>query len=104
LEAKRENMVEEKKHTDIGIAALVLGIVGIVITFIPSVSIISIPIAILAVVFGYMARKRGDSYGLVGLILGIIIIVFVVVSIILAIIFHVWISGWSPSAMPLLIP
>ena len=97
-------MVEEKKHTDVGIAALVLGIVGIVMTFIPFVSIISIPTAILAVVFGYMARKCGDSYGLVGIILGVIILILVVVSVILAAIFHVWIGGWSPHAMPLPAP
>lgn len=87
------------KHTDIGIAALILGIVGIILRFIPWISILAIPIAVLTIIFGYMARKRGDSYGLVGIILGVIILIFVVVSVILAAIFHIWISGWSPPAM-----
>lgn len=78
-------MVEEKEHTNIGIASLILGAVGIILVFLPLIGlpfrsdIVAIPIAILAVVFGYFARKRGDSYGRIGLILGIITLIVMIV-------------------------
>lgn len=78
-------MVEEKEHTNIGIAALVLGAVSIILVFLPWIGlpfrsdIVAIPIAILAMVFGYFARKRGDSYGRIGLILGVITLIIMIV-------------------------
>ena len=47
------------------------------------VGIVAIPIAILAVVFGYFARKRGDSYGVTGLILGVITLLLIIAFVIL---------------------
>jgi len=78
-------MVEKEEHTNIGIAAVVLGILGIILLFLPWIGlpfrsdIVAIPIAILAAVFGYFARKRGDSYGRIGLILGVITIIIMIV-------------------------
>ena len=78
-------MMKEKEHTNVGIIALVLGVVGIILIFLPWIGlafrsdIVAIPIAILAVVFGYFARKRGDSYGHIGLILGVITLIIMIV-------------------------
>ena len=78
-------MVEKEEHTNIGIAAVVLGILGILLLFLPWIGlpfrsdIVAIPIAILAAVFGQFARKCGDSYGVVGLILGVIILIIMIV-------------------------
>ncbi len=82
-------MVEEKEHTTIGIASVILGVVSIILIFLPWIGlpfrsdIVAIPIAILAVVFGYFVRKRGDSYGLIGIILGVITLIVIMVIIIL---------------------
>jgi hypothetical protein len=73
-----KHMSEKKENTNIGIAALVLGSIGIILVFLPWIGlpfrsdIVAIPCAILAVVFGYFARKQDDSYGRMGLILGVI--------------------------------
>ncbi len=78
-------MVEKEEHTNIGIAAVVLGILGIILLFLPWIGlpfrsdIIAIPIAILAAVFGQFARKRRDSYGSIGLILGVITLIIMIV-------------------------
>ena len=78
-------MVEKEEHTNIGIAAVVLGILGIILLFLPWIGlpfrsdIIAIPIAIFAVVFGQFARTRGDSYGIIGLILGVLILLIMIV-------------------------
>ena len=80
-------MVEKEEHTNIGIAAVVLGILSIILLFLPWIGlpfrsdILAIPLAILAVVFGQFARKSGDSYGIIGLILGLItltIMIFII--------------------------
>ena len=86
----------EGAHTGIGTAALILGIIGIIIIWIPFVSIASIPIGILAVIFGalaYWGQNRRDTYGLAGFILGLITIVLLIVSIIIAATVYVYVSG-----------
>lgn len=80
-------MVEKEEHTNIGIAAVVLGILGIILLLLPWIGlpfrsdILAIPLAILAVVFGQFARKHGDSYGIIGLILGLITLTIMIVII-----------------------
>ncbi len=80
-------MAEKEEHTNIGIAAVVLGILGVILLLLPWIGlpyrsdIVAIPIAILAVVFGQFARKRGDSYGIIGLILGVITLIIMIIII-----------------------
>lgn len=80
-------MVEKEEHTNIGIAAVVLGILGILLLFLPWIGlpfrsdIVAIPMAIFAVVFGQFARKRGDSYGVIGLTLGVVTLILMIVII-----------------------
>ena len=77
--------IQATKHTNLGVAALVLGILGIVMTFLlpvvlgdPIFALFAIPFAVLAISFGFMAMKVGDSYGRVGLFLGVITIILAV--------------------------
>jgi drug/metabolite transporter (DMT)-like permease len=80
-------MVEKEEHSTIGIAAVVLGILGILLLFLPWIGlpfrsdIVAIPLAILAAVFGQFARTRGDSYGIIGLTLGVITLLIMIVII-----------------------
>ena len=62
---------------------MILGIIGLASLFVPYVQIISIPCAVLALVFGYQARKANpeDSKAKTAIILG-----WVTVGVILAII------------------
>jgi hypothetical protein len=82
---KEIKMVDEKEHTNIGRAAFVLGAVSIVLVFLPWIGlsfrsdVVAVPMAILAVVLGYFARKHGDSYGRIGLVLGVITLIIMVV-------------------------
>lgn len=57
-----------------GKAALILGISAFVLAFIPVIGILSIPAAILAIIFGSQASKanKADAQGKTGMILGII--------------------------------
>jgi hypothetical protein len=77
-------MVKEIEHTNGGIAALVLGILGLILIFLPWMGlpfrsdILAIPIAILAVVLGNFARKYEDNYGNIGLVLGVITLIIII--------------------------
>ena len=72
------------------IAALVLGIVGLVISFIPGISIVGPICAIVGVVLGVIARKKAKEAGqptgmaTAGMILSIICLAIAVVSVIVA--------------------
>ncbi|MCL2860406.1 MAG: DUF4190 domain-containing protein [Oscillospiraceae bacterium] len=81
-DVKQEEVKEIKKEekTGLSIASMVLGIVSIVlICFIW----ISIPCAILAVIFGFIGRKKGGKgMATAGLVLGIITLVFCILGII----------------------
>ena len=75
-------------HTGSGITAFVLGILGVIMIFLPSIAfgdpffaIVAMPFAILAIVFGFIARKRGDGYGLIGLALGTIALILAILFI-----------------------
>ena len=91
-------MVEKEEHTNIGIAAVVLGILGIILLFLPWIGlpfrsdIVATPIAILAAVFGQFARKHGDSYGIIGLIFGVITLIIMIVILILTT--PVYVESW----------
>src|SRR5688500_2547679 len=57
-----------------GIAALVLGIVGLLISFIPLVGIVGIVLTLLAILFGAIGLRKREGRGLAiaGLVLGVI--------------------------------
>ena len=74
-----EQPANEAKEESKGmsVAALVLGIVSLVLI---CIWYISIPSAILAIIFGIIGRKKGArGMGTAGLVLGIITIVFIVI-------------------------
>lgn len=67
----------EKESKGMSVAALVLGIISLVLI---CIWYISIPSAILAIIFGIIGRKKGArGMGTAGLVLGIITIVFIVI-------------------------
>ena len=88
--------MKSDKHTNLGVAALVFGIVGILMIlslylqviipyrFIsiiindPIYALFVLPFAILAIGFGIPARKRGDTYGTNGIILGVITLILTI--------------------------
>ena len=107
----------EKTHTTFGKVSLVLGIISFLLNlFSPIiflffwyravhsalifelsispvlmylVNMFLLPTAIVAIILGFMARKQGDKYGLIGLILGLIVIIIFIIFMILAAIMYV---------------
>lgn len=102
--------MEEKTYNIFGKVSLILGIISfllllfspIVLLFVgnvmPStlifelsispvldyiVKLFLLPMAIIAIILGLIARKQGDKYGLIGLILGSIVIIFFIILIVL---------------------
>lgn len=74
VEPKVEKSAESK---GMSIAALVLGIISLVML---CVWYISIPCAILAIIFGILGRKKGGKgMGTAGLVLGILTVAFVII-------------------------
>ncbi len=83
--------------SDKGKTAMILGIIGAACLLIPFLAIASIPLAILAIVFGNQAKKENpnDSKAKTGVILGWITIGLVVLALILVVaILATW-SGWG---------
>lgn len=56
------------------VAALVLGIVGLVLSFVPCLGMYALPLTLLAVVLGAMAMKapKGRGMAIAGLVCGIV--------------------------------
>lgn len=50
--------ITEKRQSALGVTSLVLGIIAIIIAFIPFLNIISLPIAVVAIVFGIITVVR----------------------------------------------
>lgn len=65
----------------LSIAAMVLGIIGIVLSFIPIINNIAFVLGILALIFGIIgiARKVGKGKAIAGLVLGILSIIITLV-------------------------
>jgi hypothetical protein len=109
-ENQRLKYMEEKTYNIFGKVSLILGIISfllllfspIVLLFVgnvmPStlifelsispvldyiVKLFLLPMAIIAIILGLIARKQGDKYGLIGLILGSIVIIFFIILIVL---------------------
>ena len=53
---KEEN--NEKRQSALGITSMILGIIAIIISFVPFLNIISLPTAIIAIVFGIITVIR----------------------------------------------
>ncbi len=78
-EVVEEQKAEENKEESKGmsIAALILGIVSLVML---CIWYISIPCSILAIIFGILGRKKGGKgMGTAGLVLGIISVVLMII-------------------------
>lgn len=84
----------KNEHTQMGIASLVLGVLGLILYFIGWFffsfvdnrlygMVIGLILSILAINLGYIAKKRGDSYGNYGMILGGFVIILTIIIIIL---------------------
>ena len=87
-------MVKEKEHTNIGVASIIFGILGLILYFIGWFFysfvdnrlygiIIGIILGIIAIILGYLAKKQGDNYGTYGLSLGVLILIIGVVTFLL---------------------
>ena len=68
--------ITEKRQSALGVTSLVLGIIAIIIAFIPFLNIISLPIAVVAIVFGIITVVRLSVKKVIsGIILSILAIV-----------------------------
>ncbi len=95
---KQSLLPKGKEKGNLGQAALILGIVGLVTLVIPYASIVSIPCIILALVFGYQARKANpqDRKAKTAIILGWIGVGLIVLAVVLLIaILASWSGGWG---------
>ncbi len=76
------------KHTNVGYASLFMGIVGILVFFVPITPSDKIPVIFLDIViggvaaaFGGKAVDRGDNFGTIGLIIAAIVIILCIVTV-----------------------
>lgn len=77
-EKKNKEDITEKRQSALGITSLVLGIIAIIIAFIPFLNIISLPTAIIAIVFGIITVIRTSvkkAFAISGIILSVLAIV-----------------------------
>lgn len=66
--------MEEKKKSGLGTASLVLGIIGIVLSFVPIINNIAFILGVLSIIFGIvcLCKKASKGLAIAGLILGIL--------------------------------
>jgi len=85
-------MINTNKHTQIGIASIALGLLGLFFyiigwfffSFVDNRlygMILGLILSILSIVMGYLANKNGDSYGKYGMILGGFTIIITIILI-----------------------
>ena len=70
--------ITEKRQSALGVTSLVLGIIAIIIAFIPFLNIISLPTAVVAIVFGIITVIRisvKKAFAILGIILSVLAIV-----------------------------
>lgn len=95
---KQSLLPKEKEKANLGQAAFILGLVGLVTLVVPFGSLVSIPCIILALVFGYQAKKANpqDKKAKTAIILGWIGVGLIVLAMILLIaIIASWSGGWG---------
>lgn len=72
-------MEQQKGGSGLSIASMVLGIIAVVLC---CIAYISIPCAILAIIFGIIGRKRdGKGMAITGLVLGIVAISLYIIAV-----------------------
>jgi uncharacterized membrane protein len=87
-------MKEKNKKTPVGMASILLGILGLILYFIGWFFysfvdnrlygiVIGLIFGILAIILGYIAKKKGDNYGTYGLYLGILIVIIALLTVLL---------------------
>ena len=87
-------MVKDKEHTNIGIASIILGILGLILYFIGFFFFsfvdnrlygmgIGVILGIIAVILGYIAKKEGDNYDTYGMYLGVLVIIIALITVLL---------------------
>jgi len=87
-------MVKEKEHTNVGIASIIFGILGLILYFIGWFffsfvdnrlygMISGIILSIVAIILGYLAKKQGDNYGTYGIYLGVLVIIVALITVLL---------------------
>lgn len=81
-----------KRHSGFGVAALVLGIISVIMSAIIIFYFIGIILGILAIIFGAVGYwgKWKDKYGLAGFICGLVALILAIIWIVLA--WLVWTS------------
>lgn len=69
--------MKEEKKTGFSVASMVLGIIGICLSFIPIINNVSFILGVLSVIFAIVSlvKKSGKAKAIVGLILGILSVV-----------------------------
>jgi len=87
-------MVKEKDLTNVGIASIIFGILGLIFYFIGWFFysfvdnrlygiVIGIIFGIIAVILGYLAKKQGDDYGNYGILLGALTLIIGIITFLL---------------------
>jgi len=87
-------MEKANEHTNVGIASIILGLIGLISYFIGLFFysfvdnrlygiIIGIILGIIAIILGYMAKKQGDDYGTYGISLGVLILIIGLITFLL---------------------
>jgi hypothetical protein len=81
-----KQLAEKVKHTGVGIASIIFGILGLILYFIGLFFYsfvdnrlygitIGIILGIIAIILGYLAKKQEDNYGSYGISLGVLILI-----------------------------
>lgn len=71
-------IIEKQDQNGMAVAALVLGIVGLVLGLMPIFGWFMLPVWILAIIFGYLGRKKEIKQGFAttGMVLGAVTFIF----------------------------
>ncbi len=72
----------EVKQSNLGLLSLIFGASAFVFAFIPAIGVISIGMAIAAVILGILglSKKKGDTKSVIGLVLGSVFLLLILVA------------------------